>query len=245
MTRFGTLIGLLLLFRAPIVEDPPPVPDMPAFKERGADIKYLGKNVWLDANPASRRVLVRATICANRVQLEEFMCLKRTKEHESIVAADLVPSVFHAALLASGAVSGEPCKFEDGKFHPPTGDRMEIIVEWKDGDKFKRARAQDWIRDVVAKQPIKHDFVFAGSQWVTSPISGEKVYLGNEGDLVSVANFSSSIIDIAIRSSSANVSLQFETFPDRIPPVDTEVTVIFRSLEKRPQDASVKKKADG
>ncbi len=207
------------------------LPDSPTFKEAGAEIKPIGKNVWVDFGAKSRRVIVRGAVCRNDVELEEFMCLKGTKEHESIVTADVVPKVFHAALISAGADSGTPARF-DGKFHPPTGDKLKITVEWKSAKETKRATAQDWIRDANSKKAITHDFVFAGSQWVKSPITGEDVYLGDEGDLISVANFSSSIIDLAIQSTSQNDQLQFTSFKDRIPPIDTEVFVIISVAQK-------------
>ena len=220
------------------------LPDSPAFKERGAKITLIGKNVWVDGNENGRRVLVRGTICRDRVDLEEFMCLKGTKEHESIVTADLVPKVFQAALLAADAEPGAPAKIVEGKFFAPTGGKIEITVEWKAGKEFKRARAQDWIRDVKSKKAITHDFVFAGSQWITNPVNGEKFFLGDEGDLVSVANFSGSIIDLAVQSSNENQSLDFETFTERIPAVDTEVTVILKAVKKDEKSAAQKPTGD-
>src|SRR5437867_4054621 len=70
---------------------PQPLPDMPAFKQPGADVFLFNRNIWIDKNPKGRRVLVRATVCRQEAILEEFMCLKNTKEHEAILAADIVP----------------------------------------------------------------------------------------------------------------------------------------------------------
>ena len=208
---------------------PPPPPDMPAFKQPGAEIVSLDRNnnIWIDKNSKGRRVIVRATVCRQEAILEEFLCLKNTKEHEAILAADIVPRVFHTALLAAAAEPGSPAKY-DPEFQPPTGERLEITVEWRQDGKVKRAKAQDWMRDVTTKKPPSFDFVFAGSQEIKNPVTGEMYYLGNEGDLISVTNFAGSIVDLAARSSSVDAERLFETFTERIPPVDTEVFVILK-----------------
>lgn len=206
---------------------PPALPDMPAFKQSGADVFLFNRNIWIDKNPKGRRVLVRATVCRQDAVLEEFLCLKNTKEHEAILVADIVPRVFHSALLIAEAEPGSPAK-HNPEFQPPTGDKLEITVEWKEDGKVKRAKAQDWMRDVRTKKSPNFEFVFAGSQEIKNPVTGETYYLGNEGDLITVTNFAGSIIDLAARSSSVDEERLFETFKERIPPIDTEVFVILK-----------------
>ena len=92
------------------------------------------------------------------------------------------------ALLAAAINPGSVARF-DPEFKPPTGDIVDITLEWQANGKTKTARAQDWIRDVKKKESVTFDFVFAGSQEIEHPITKEPYYLGNDGDLVSVANF--------------------------------------------------------
>src|SRR5262245_12272223 len=82
---------------------PAQLPDLPAFKQAGSQYTLLGDNVWLEKNDRGRRVLMCGTICRREASLEEFACLKNTKEHEAIVSLDITPRVLHAALLAAGA----------------------------------------------------------------------------------------------------------------------------------------------
>jgi hypothetical protein len=237
-TGLAWIIGLAAL---PQETKPAGLPDSPLFHESGArilDSEHLEKllssgpgrarNLWVDFGKAGRRVIVRANVCRRDAVLEEFLCLKNTKEHESIVAADIHPRTFHAALLLAEAKPGSVAKFEP-KFQPPSGDKLNIWIEWKEGKEVKRVRAQDWIRDSRTKKAIAHDFVFAGSQEIKHPVTGEVYYLGNEGDVISVSNFASSVIDLAAQSSSTNEELLFECFTDRIPPEDTEVFIILQA----------------
>jgi hypothetical protein len=243
MTRCLTVCFVLAIVsqQADKPTKPPELPDMPAFKQPGADVISFNPNIWIDKNPKGRRVIVRATVCRQEAILEEFMCLKNTKEHESILSADIVPRVFHSALFITEAEPGHPAKY-DPDFQPPTGEKLEITVEWKEDGKAKRAKAQDWMRDVRTKKSPSFDFVFAGSQEIKNPVTGEMYYMGNEGDLISVANFAGSIIDLAARSSSVDDERIFETFKERIPPVDTEVFVILKpAAEKKAKTNSDKK----
>jgi hypothetical protein len=219
-----------------------PLPDLPPFKQPKAEYTLLDKNIWLERNDQARRVLVVGTICRREAALEEFLCLKNTKEHESIVSADITPRVLHAAILAAGAKPGSVARFDDEGFHAPTGDTLEITVEWKQGDKAQRAKAQDWIRDLKTKQSISHKFVFAGSQEVKNTVTGESYYLGDEGDLISVANFASSIVDLAVKSSTTDADHSFETFSERIPPIDTQVVVILSPTPREAAKPNVEKK---
>jgi hypothetical protein len=224
---------------------PVPLPDNPVFREAGSRVisgeqleRLLrvragnGRNLWVDLGKEARRVIIRGTVCQNRAVLEEFLCLAQTKEHESIVAADIDPRTLHAALLLAGAEPGSVAKFDE-KFHPPTGDVIEISIECKQGKNGKRAKAQDWIRDVATGKSIEHQFVFAGSQEIKHPVTGETYYLGNDGDIISVANFASSVIDIAAESSESDTQRLYETFTERIPPLETEVFVILKPLPKK------------
>src|SRR5207248_822796 len=72
----------------------------------------VGKNVFMEIDGDKRRVLVHAVVCRRVDQLEQFLCKKMTKEHESILAADVDAQLIHTALLAAGAEAGSPVKFQ-------------------------------------------------------------------------------------------------------------------------------------
>ncbi|HWL10192.1 MAG TPA: YdjY domain-containing protein [Planctomicrobium sp.] len=94
----------------------------------------------------NQKLLLKTTVCLRDGLLEMFLCPKQTKEHESILSIDAQAQVIHAGLLALGAKPGRPVQFQP-KYQPPTGQKIEIHVVWKDEKgKTHRARAQDWIR---------------------------------------------------------------------------------------------------
>jgi hypothetical protein len=104
--------------------------------------------VLLDAK--GKRVLLKSKVVLREGLLEMLLCLAQTKEHESILAVDAKAQIIHAGLLALGAKPGRPVEFEP--FKSPTGQKIDIFVEWTDR-KGKRHRkpAQTWMRHVTRR----------------------------------------------------------------------------------------------
>ncbi|MCA8998901.1 MAG: hypothetical protein KDA36_05680 [Planctomycetaceae bacterium] len=81
---------------------------------------------------------------------------------------------------------------------------------------------------------MKADFVFVGSKFAKLD-DGTERYLAQDGSLICVANFSDAMIDINVKSSADNAAgLTFEPWTERLPDVETEVTLelIPRGLDK-------------
>jgi len=102
------------------------------------------KTIYLDKT--RNRLLLTTKVCLREGVLEMFICPKQTKEHESVLSLAGKAQIVHAGLLALGAKSGHPAKFQP-EYIPPTGDKIEIFVNWNDMDgKPHRMRAQEWVR---------------------------------------------------------------------------------------------------
>ena len=82
---------------------------------------------------------------------------------------------------------------------------------------------------------MQADFVFAGSGFYVDD-DGQKYYQAEGGDLICVANFPSAMIDVSIESSaSGEQNLAFEPVTERIPPVDTDVTIELVPVFEKPK----------
>lgn len=218
--------------------------------------------VWID--PAERTLVAVGEVCQRDVPLELFACSRGSKEHESVVSVPSPAYVLHAGLLALGAEAGSPVQFHP-EFRPATGDRIEILVRWKDDSgTVRECAAQDWVQDISrmydmfkgvvanqfedelhphdqwdAWQAMRFTWVFAGSQFVRDERRGREIYLADEeGVLICVANFPAALLDVPIESSTANAALLFRCFAERIPPIGTEVTLIFRPIRPANQESS-------
>lgn len=100
------------------------------------------------------------------VYLEMLITAPDSREHESLVVADIKPSNLHAALLAAGFVPGAPMSIDDdGKRVAASGDELiiEVIVESNDP-----VRIESWVMRAQSETPLTDDpswteLVFAGS----------------------------------------------------------------------------------
>ena len=107
------------------------------------------KTVLLDQ--AGGKLILETEVVFRNGLLEMLVCLKQTKEHESILSVDAQASTVHAGLLALGAKAGKPVSW-DPDFTPPAGQEIEITLMWQDEEgKWQRSKAQRWLRGVTRK----------------------------------------------------------------------------------------------
>lgn len=186
--------------------------------------KELGPSLWFDRQ--DRRVILRTRVVLREGVLEHLMCKKGTKEHEAILATDAAPRAIHAALLLTGAAVGNPVEFLP-KFRPPAGSPIAIELRWKQDGKLRTADAREWVWDEKTKSPLAIDWVFAGSVLYEDRITKKPMYAADEGDLITVANFASAILDLPIASSANDAERMFTANTRVLPPLGTEVFMVL------------------
>jgi hypothetical protein len=226
------LVPLTLVFAVSLAAPPGDAPgaQQPAPHEAGEPgidpaWKPLGRSLWFD--PKGRRLIIRARVVLREGALEHLLCLKGTKEHEAILATDAAPYQIHAGLLATGANKGEPVQFVP-KFVPPTGDPIAIELQWRQEEATRRADARDWVKDVRARTTLKLDWVFAGSMLIDDPMAKKPVYAADDGDLITVANFASAILDLPFASTANDAERLYVANPEVIPPRGTIVLMFLQ-----------------
>lgn len=224
--------------------DPPPVPRLP--EPKGLKAMPKPHLVWIDAK--KKQVVVDGYVSLDEGLLEMFACTTGTKEHESVVAVLCSAQTIHAALLAVGAKTGHPAKW-DPKFEPPTGTEIEIEMRWLDEkDKWQSQDARKWVYDVKTKKTMQHRWVFAGSMFWKDEETGKEYYSAEAGDLICVSNFSTAMLDIPVESSQATNGLLFEAYKKNIPKVGTPVRLVLKpklSKGKKPAKKEPKTKQSG
>jgi len=182
--------------------------------------KPLGRSLWFD--PGKKQLVVRAKVVLREGPLEHLVCLKGTKEHEAILATDAEPWQIHTGLLLTGAQPGHPVRFEP-KFEPPAGTPIAIELLWMTDGKLHRSDARDWVKDEKTRKPLAEHWVFAGSELYTDPVTKKTMYAADEGDLITVANFGSAILDLPLASSASDADRIFSADTAHVPPLGTEV----------------------
>lgn len=228
-------LALLLATVAQEAADAPRAKTEPASAfQPPAEWKSLGPHLWFDPTTEPKRLIIEARVVFREGPLEHLLCLKGTKEHEAIMATAAAPKQIHAGLLLTGAEVGHPVRFRP-KFEPPSGSPIAITVQWKRNGETVEADARSWIKDDKAGKELTLDWVFAGSTIYEDPITKKKVYAAEEGDLITVANFGSSILDLPIASSADNVNLFYIANTEKIPPSGTEVRLILAPRPAKPK----------
>jgi hypothetical protein len=120
-------------------------------KAESTDLKALNSSGTVLIDLKQKRLVLKAEVVLQEGLLEMLCCLKQTKEHESILAVDAKAYVIHAGLLALGAKPGKAVSF-DPKFQPPTGQTIQIFLQWQDKKKkWHRVPAQDWIQSATSR----------------------------------------------------------------------------------------------
>jgi hypothetical protein len=211
----------LLLTAAPPADSPAPAGD--AFRPDPA-WKALGPSLWFD--PAKRQLVIRARVVLREGPLEHLLCLKGTKEHEAVLATPAVPVRIKAGLLLTGAEPGTPVRFLP-EFRPPTGTPIAVDVEWEIDGKTHRADARRWVLDERSKKPLAIDWVFAGSELLPDPVTKKPVFTADDGDLITVANFASAILDLPFASTANDADRVYAANTPEIPPRGTFVTMFL------------------
>ncbi len=197
------------------------------------DWKPLGKDIWFD--PKGKKLVIRARIALQDGSLEHLLCKKGTKEHESVLATEAPPKLIQAGLLLTGAEVGHPVRF-DPKFEPPAGSAISIEVEWEKDGQWKKVDAREWVKDQSTGKPLARDWVFAGSELFKDPRNGNTIFAADDGDLITVANFPASILDLPYRSSANDADRGYNANPERVPPRGTPVTMYLQPRPAAPKN---------
>jgi hypothetical protein len=193
----------------------------------------LGKNIFFETEGETRRVIVTSKVVLREGQLEGLITRKGTKEHEYILAVDADARVIHSGLLAARAKQGKPVQF-DPKYVPPSGSEIKITLRYKKDKETVTVPAQQWVRNAKTMKPLDQNWVFAGSQEVPDFDNPKKtVYLANQGDIACVCNMESAMLDIPVASPRALDDRIFDANTDKIPPVGTEVEIIFEVVPEK------------
>jgi hypothetical protein len=191
----------------------------------------VGPNILFEVDGETRKVWVSAEVCRTMGPLEQLLCRKGTKEHESVLIADIDARDLHKALMLARGEPGSPVTFRP-EYKAATGSVIRITLMYEKDGKKLTVPAQDWVRDTKSMKALAHDWVFAGSRFVPDPLDKNKppIYLANEGDVICVSNFESALLDLPIESSKQNADVQFEAFTENIPPDGTKVAVCLEVI---------------
>lgn len=169
---------------------------------------------WTDADGRLRRVPAQQWI--------------RTSTHK-YYTAELEALPEGVVLPRDGHLRYDPRQKELAWYGEMTPAERDEQLKLSSEAKFQQA-VQKLFADSQPR-PMTAHWVFAGSMYRVDEETGKRHYLGEEGYLICVANFSVAVLDVAEASSASGDpsggggGLEYEANPDAIPPPETEVTI--------------------
>lgn len=219
---------------------PPTKPPKDIKPVKISDEEYrIGK---LSFNPKTKEIWFPCRVNQNEVVLEFAICDEfRGKLHESLLSTKVTPFEIQIALkLLRWEPSGRQIyrKFDEsgkpiGVLKDDGKGRMEILVKYKDEDgKSLTEPIGNWVHNTNTKK-----IVGAGSWTYTGSKVIDGYFLAAEdGAIAAIYRFEGSLCN-TFNPGSDDDELWFP-IAAKVPPLDTEVTVIFRPLPdvKVPED---------
>ena len=158
----------------------------------------------LSINQSAGEVMVHGKVAIRQGFLEQLVCFKGTREHESLIVVNVAASHIHAALLAVGAHAGHPgiwsrdkSTANDLKLEPPAGDLVSVRVEYVSDGITRRNDLGEWIEDARHQDQFKSIFVFAGSHFEPDGRGGQRYTADVTGSTVGLVTFGDELIAYA------------------------------------------------
>jgi len=186
-----------------------------------------------------RQVSFDSEVCLKEGVLEFLLVQWQSKTHESILHTKAKASHIHAGLLMLGLSAGKPARWSGqqmgSRFLPPAGAGLKIKVVWKDGKgNAQSADPGEWLTGQEGEDiDLPERWIFIGSDILPTG----RYWAELDGEIISLTNFPSAVIDVPFHSSSVNDQRGIYANAQKIPATGTKVEVVITPLpgaEKSP-----------
>ncbi len=188
-------------------------------------------------NYEALQVEVDAQVILRQGELELLLWAESPtpKGHETILATKAKPSDIYEALGLMGLTPGSPPWFdyEKGVAHAAKGDAVDVRVRYQLDNQHTEHNICEWVTNKARQAPMeRRDWVFCGSRREENG----RFAADFEGTVITVVDFPSSLLSLAESHSESNAKLWLVANAERIPEIDTSVTVILRAVKQRKSD---------
>ncbi|MEM1354288.1 MAG: YdjY domain-containing protein [Planctomycetota bacterium] len=192
---------------------------------------------------------VSGKVCLRQADfLEMLACTPDSREHESLVVLDAMPSTIHTALLLLELEPGAPATWEqqgdglDFKMNPPRGPEVLVLIRYEDEETGETVEvpANEWVLNQKTSKTMEGaTWVFAGSKIVD--YEGRQIYVADSyGTALSLVNFGDDLLarQVNMTADNANHDMVWGANTEVIPAVGTKVVVRLdtRSASNNEQD---------
>jgi len=144
--------GLILITLNAAAENPAPPLVVPVGSEpqpKPSPVQWEGNIATLGSvqvNAATKTVTATGWVNQTEGAIEVLACGPKGKVHESVFVLAANPLDLQAALLLAGLKGGTPMPaMGEG---PPSGDPVDLLVEWQADGETRQARAETFVRNI-------------------------------------------------------------------------------------------------
>lgn len=185
---------------------------------------YKIGNVVVDQN--KEELYAEGSINMERGLIEYLAVAEKGKLHESVLKLDVEPIHFQTGLLLLGLKYGRSLKFQ-GDPAVPSGDLVEIWVEWVSDGVKKKVRGEDLLFNYKKEKTMEHtNWVFSGSLEVDGMFVAQV-----ERSLISTYHDPSAIVDNPLPEGADDTILYANE--KLVPPVGTLVKLTVKAAKSR------------
>ena len=216
---FVVIYGLNGQDNDPFKTEPPKKPDI---KEVSPGIFQVGT---VRLNKEKREISLPVVVNMNEGPMEYLVVTGKGKTHESLLVTSAEPFHLQVAMLLIN------CKGSNGKLIPEDegkaipGEPVEMELQWKAGNKEKKARLEKFVSR-ADKKPVKEGpFIFNGSRMFDGSFLAQR-----DGSIVSL------ITDNSAQFNNPRAGREDDDMwrPNRkvLPPLDSKGTLVIRVIKK-------------
>ncbi len=200
----------------------------PALPQR-AGAQVLAPGLALDT--ARGEVLIDGWVCLTVGPLEYLAC-QAGKEHESVVRLQPSAAEVKRALVELGATPGAPPAWnvERDEFDPPSGELLDVHVEYLRDDRVQRVRVWEWLIELeYQREPCARPWLFAGSREAAGELVADRT-----GGVVALVDDPNSLLALLGRRSERAAELWVGVNTARVPAVGSSVRLVLSRARVRP-----------
>ena len=196
-------------------------------REIGEGLFQIGDVVY-DVNKREVTLTGEINIINGDTIIEFFACGKLGKTHESVLMLDSEPIHIFLALGAELGMNPGLNLTVEGDPHTPRGDRAEIWVEWQQGGKVVRRRAEDLIWNAMEGRTMQRtNWVFTGGRLINNTQFTPQVH----HNIIAVYRDPDSIFNHT--HSGGTDDRTYRVNGDLIPAKGTKVKVIIHPIAEK------------
>ncbi len=190
------------------------------------------KSEHMEIDLNKRQIVIQTEVCLikDAERLEFVLSGWGEKAHESLLHTKATGKQIHFGLLLLGLRQGIPAEWvyigEESHYVPPRGSELELHVRWSDKKgKQHTAPIKEWMQPVGKDSPKPpNTFVFIGSE-----VFADGTYWADQaGELISVSNFASAVLDVPFQSTDKDSELLFKVDRTKLPERETKVELILK-----------------